>query len=190
MDHARAGYTHKEGYEAHQQEVRDALAVLEDHYGLEVKRIKFNPASTWCRAMYQGQVVKVGMALIRDWSERGYCEYRTLQYIIGLKWKRGDRNRRHHKILIGRKAIQAIMCHEYAHLLCHETYGKVFGRGHGVLFQQIVAEIYDFMFGDSFGAVDRFLKKKGKKWLSELHAWEVAQRYKQGRKEVHGYTYC
>lgn len=142
------------------------------------------------RATYQERVVKVGMALIRRWSETGYREYKTLQYIIGLKWKRGELFRRRHKTLIGPKAIQAVMCHEYAHLLCYDTYGRTFGRGHGILFQQVVAEMYDFMFGDSFGAVDRFLDKKGEKWLAELYVLEVAYRHKQGRKEIHGYTYC
>ncbi len=188
MDYARAGYTHQEGYEAHQQEVRDTLAVLTGRYGIPIKKIKYNPASNWCRAMYRINEIRVGMVMVRNWSRDGYCEYRTLQYIIGLKWKRGDAFRQHHKTLIGRKSIQAIMCHEYAHLLSYETYGKVFGRGHGVLFQQIVAEIYDFMFGEDFGAVERFLNKKGKKWLSELHAWGIAQRHKQDKKEIYGYT--
>lgn len=182
--YGRAGYLYEEQYEADQQEVRDTLVVLEDRYGVEIKKIKFNPASDWCRAIYQDRRISVGMALIREWSATGYCEYKTLQYIIGLKWKRGEVFRRQHKTLIGRKAIRAIMCHEYAHLLCYDTYGQTFGRGHGILFQQIVAEIYDFMFGDGFGAVDRFLKKKGKKWLEELHVWEVAQRYSlMGRKD-------
>ena len=186
--YGRAGYLCKEHYERDQDVVRDTLATLEDRYGLEVKEIKFNPASDWCRANYRVQRISVGMSVIRNWSVTGYCEYKTLQYIIGLKWKRGEVFRRQHKTLIGRKAIQALMCHEYAHLLCYNTYGKVFGRGHGVLFQQVVAEMYDFMFGDSFGAVDRFLKKKGEKWLSEVYVWEVAYRHKQGRKEIHGYT--
>lgn len=178
--HGRAGYLQKEDYERDQDVVRDALAKLEDHYGLEVKKIKFIPASNWCKAMYQGQEIKVGMSIVRDWSVTGYCEYKTLQYIIGLKWKRGERFRRSHKTLIGPKAIQAIMCHEYAHLLCYEIYGLSFGRGHGIFFQQVVAEMYDFMFGKDFGAVDRFLDKKGLKWLGELHVWEVAHDYNLG----------
>lgn len=178
--YGRAGYLCKEHYERDQDVVRDALVKLEDHYGLEVKRIKFNPASFWCRATYRGQVIKVGMAIIRDWSIEGYCEYKTLQYIIGLKWKRGEVFRRNHKTLIGAKAIQAIMCHEYAHLLCYDIYGLSFGRGHGIFFQQIVAEMYDFMFGKDFGAVDRFLDKKGLKWLGELLVWEVAQKHSLG----------
>jgi hypothetical protein len=177
--HGRAGYLCKEHYERDQAVVYEALGKLQDRYGLEVKRIKFLPASHWCRAMYQGQVIKVGMKIIREWSIEGYCEYKTLQYIIGLKWKRGEVFRRSHKTLIGRKAIQALMCHEYAHLLSYETYGQTFGRGHGIFFQQIVAEVYDFMFGPEFGAVDRFLNKKGLKWLGELHVWEVARKYKR-----------
>jgi len=179
VDYALAGYTHNADYVTDMGVVYDALAKLQDRFGLEVKRVKFNPASERCRAMYRGQKIKVGMVVIREWSEIGYCEYKTLQYLIGLKWKRGEMFRRYHKTLIGPKAIQAVMCHEYAHLLSYEIYGRTFGRGHGVLFQQVVAEMYDFMFGDDFGAVDRFLKKKGEKWLSELYVWEVAYRHRQ-----------
>ena len=175
MSYAKAGYLMMEDYERDQQVVRETLATLVDQYGLEVTKIRFNPASLWCRANYQSKRISVGMTIVREWAEIGYSEYKTLQYLIGLKWKRGERFIRNHKTLKGAKAIQAIMCHEYAHLIAYDTYGRTFGRGHGILFQQTVAEIYDFMFGDSFGAVDRFVKKKGKQWLSEMHAWEVAQ---------------
>ena len=180
MDYARAGYSSKTDYEEDREVVRQTLAVLADHFGVPVKIIKFNPASSYCWAMYREKKIKVGMALMKDWGKSGYREYKTLQYIIGLKWKRGEWKREAHKTLIGKKAIQAIMCHEYAHLLSYERWGATLGRNHQIMFQATVAEVYDFMFGADFGATDRFLDKKGDKWLVELTMRDVLIRHENG----------
>ena len=170
----RAGYTQRSDYQKDLEIVTDTLEELEDHFGLEVKEVKVNPASDWCRAMLLEQKIKVGMNLIRRWSEIGYAEYKTLQYLIGLKWKRGERFRRYHKTLIGDKTIQAIMCHEYAHLLSFSRWGY-HGDNHQIMYQSTVAEVYDFMFGPEFGATDRFLDKKGEKWLMEVKCIEAVR---------------
>lgn len=180
MDYARAGYTSKDEYEDDREVVRRSLAVLEHHFGTEVKRIKFNPASEWCTARYKENRITVGMALLKDWKKNGYREYKTLQYIIGLKWKRGEWKRQGHKTLVGKKAIQAIMCHEYAHLLSYERWGSTLGRNHQIMFQATVAEVYDFMFGADFGATDRFLDKKGDDWLVQLTMNDTLIRHENG----------
>ncbi|MHA2063231.1 MAG: SprT-like domain-containing protein [Candidatus Thorarchaeota archaeon] len=178
MTYRKAGYATPAEYTIDRATAIDALDQLQDHYGLQVSQMKFT-SGMQSVAYYATKRINIGMAGVLHWRSLGFTEYCTLQYLLGLKWRRGETERQRSKFLIASKAVKAIVCHEYAHLLCYETYGKVLGRNHGIFFQQIVAEIYDFMFGDDFGAVDRFLAKKGKQWLGEVKAFEIAMKAKE-----------
>ena len=179
--HYRAGYSYLYGdveYEHHQQVILDTIDKLTDHYGVEVKKVRWNPTSTSCTAYYRDRTIGMGMTVVRHWAEHGYQEYKTLQYLLGVDQKRGEK--REHSHILRDKAVQAIVCHEYAHLVCYKMYGPVFGRGHGIMFQQVVAEAYDLILGADFGATERFLKKNGKKWLEQEPAFAYHAKHKGG----------
>jgi len=175
-EYHRAGYKYEADYRADQQVVHDTIRKLEDHFELKIIHLRFNPASGGCTAYSRLRKIHIGMNLLQIWGRKGYCEYKTLQYLIGLRWRRGEYFRAHHPDLVGNKAVQAIVCHEYAHLLSYSRYGKL-GRGHQIMFQATVAEVYDFMFGPEFGATNRFLDKKGNKWLMEVKAHDTVQQH-------------
>ena len=170
--YAQAGYPNNEDFLRDKRLVLTTIDKLEEQYGLRVTEVRWNAASTVCTAFFKTKAIAVGMALLQEWGSTGYHEYATLQYLLGLRWRRGEMFRERSLELIGPKAVQAIMCHEYAHLLSYERYGSIYGRNHRTMFQATVSETYDFMF-PGFGATDRFLDRKGDQWLLELEAIRI-----------------
>jgi hypothetical protein len=179
--HAKAGYRSASEYEHHCNLVLDTLRELEDHFGLAVDEIKFIPHSQSSTAYYKDRLLCFAGKGMKYMTDNGYFEYATLQYLIGIKHKRGVYpSLEARKDMAGDPAIIGMTCHEYAHLITYREYGYEKGRGHGVFFQQIVAECYDLMFGEDFGACDRFLERHGDKWLEAVKQHELKKRWRRG----------
>ncbi len=162
----RAGFEGNLGYLSGTLGVRDAIAELEDRFDLSVRcEIEPQGRGSWA---YEDGEVSIGMNGLAWYSKNGYKEYATLQYLLGLRHRRGEWPRKVHGYFADPyRAGRILAGHEYAHVLTDHMLGRRWT--HQVPYQLVYARVLDCLF-PGFGAISRVYRRHG-----ETISWRYPQ---------------
>lgn len=155
----QAGFDNSLGYHSCDLGIRDAIAELEDRYAVQV-RPKIKPQGRGSCAYPNGRL-DFGMNGLAWYAKNGYKEYATLQYLLGLRHRRGEWPKKVHGYFADPyRAGRIVAGHEYAHVLTDSMLG--WRWTHQVPYQLVYARVLDHLF-PGFGAVDRVYRRHDKK---------------------------
>ncbi len=167
----QAGFDNSLGYRSCELGIRDAIAELQGWYGTEVRltiKPQVRPSGAWPNGM-----LDFGMNGLAFYAKNGYCEYATLQYMLGLRHRRGEWPKKVHGYFADPyRAGRIVAGHEYAHVLTDITLGSRWT--HQVPYQLVYGRVLDHLF-PGFGAVSRVYRRHGEK---------ITRRYPQAQREI------
>jgi hypothetical protein len=168
----QAGFDNSLGYRSCELGIRDTIAELQEWYGIQV-RMEIKPRGQGSWAWSWEKRVSFGMNGLAYYAKNGYPEYPTLQYLLGLQHRRGERPKKVHGYFADPyRAGRIVAGHEYAHILTDVTLGGQWW--HQVPYQLVYARVLDCLF-PGFGAVGRVYHRHGEK---------ISLRYPQVQKQI------
>ena len=155
----RAGFDNAHAYSKCERSINTTIDELQYRFGTEVRAtIKPGMGGSWAYTI-TGELT-LGMNGIAWYVKNGYKEYATLQYMLGLRHRRGEWPRKVHGYFADPvRAGRILAGHEYAHVLCD----KILERSwtHQVPYQLVYARVLDYLF-PGFGATHRVYRRHGR----------------------------
>ena len=160
VDWKKVGFASSEALTMCLNTIEETTDFLEDIWEIPLKKIQIKKWERCCWARVRERLLSFSMYNIAGWIRTGYAEYATIQYLIGVQHRRGKPRKPSPLLTTDKSVVQAIVAHEYAHIVTGVKYERLFPRSHGVEFQMVFADMLDQVFGREFGAVERLLTKK------------------------------